>query len=659
MNDIIVSIRSTEITHQNDGRMRSKLFPTLSCIVCLLVIYSFADFVGNREHLLIADYSKRVLVLQHKWAELLQQSEHTDANRHDEQELLYETRMCMKQADFWLRYLDPLLYKKINAPLPVEWETEVFEKFEKPYRREGDGLILFELSLQEGGSDTNELIQLLQPGLVVLDDYLSDSVQQKLNDPKSFYYANRLFLLNLAAIYTTGFECPETSRIVPELRIMMSSVEEIQAAFNAEFKDYKQSNDYLKLFAQMQLFIGTVDSNYDEFNHFHFIRSYVNPLFALNQQSIQKYQFSSNSFVDFSLNDATVSIFSKDLFTAQNSKGVFAHVTDESLLEEIRDVGEILFFDPILSGNGKRSCASCHRPDMFFADTTRAVPLAFDAQENLPRNTPSLLNLFHNHLIMQDGQFYQVEDQLHHVICNPKEMGCRPDEIVSNVLSCREYSKRFKRLASCTPAYPDITERHILGALMTYLSSFSSLQSPFDDAMNNLSSVDDYVEKGFNLFMGKAQCGTCHFVPIFNGVKPPYVSSEFEVIGTPSDTLSPSLSADLGRHLIFEAPEMRHAFRTGTVRNASRTKPYMHNGSFTTLEQVIRFYNEGGALGRGVELHNQTLSADSLHLTAAEIQCLSSFIASLTERLPETYAPEDLPQSKIERYKERKVGGEY
>lgn len=659
MNDILVSIRSSQFAFENDRTMKPRLISVLSGIVCLLIIYSFVDFVGDREHLLRADYSKRVLVLQHSWAELLQQPEHTDANRHAEQKLLYETRTCMKQVDFWLRYLDPLLYKKINAPLSVEWETEVFEKFEKPYRREGNGLILLELALQEVDSDNNELIQQLQPGLVALDDYLSDSVQKKLNDPKSFYYANRLFLLNLAAIYTTGFECPETSRIVPELRVMISSVAEIQAVFNAEFQNFNQTNDYLQLYSEMQAYVESAPSSHDEFDHFNFIRIYVNPLFGMNQQTIREYKFSSDSFIDFSLNDTSVSIFSKDLYTAQNSKGIFAHVTDENLLEEIRDVGEILFFDPILSGNGKRSCASCHRPDMFFADTTRAVPLAFDAQEDLPRNTPSLVNLFHNHLIMQDGQFYQVEDQLLHVICNPHEMGCRPDEIVSNVLSCSEYGKRLKRLTACTPAYPDITERHILGALMSYLSSLSMLQSPFDDAMNKMASTDSEVEKGFNLFMGKAECASCHFVPIFNGVKPPYVSSEFEVIGVPSDTLTPALSADLGRHLIFEAPEMRHAFRTSTVRNAVRTKPYMHNGVFNDLHQVIRFYNEGGAQGRGVELQNQTLSADSLHLSPEEILNLSAFIGSLTERLPEINVPKDLPRSKLERYEKRKVGGEY
>lgn len=638
---------------------KAKLFYVLIWIACLVFLYSFAGYTNKDSGSSKTLYLNRIQALKETWTQLLHTSTQTETHQQNHEHLLTETRKRLKQIDFWLRYLDPLLHKKVNAPLPIEWETEVFEKFEKPYRREGAGLILFELAIQEGSTDTNTVIQLLQPGLDALDAFMSDSVLQKLHEPKSFYFANRLWLLNLAAIYTTGFECPETSRIVPELRSMLSGMAEIQSVYNAEFEDYKQSDDYLTLFARMQLFIDSVNSSYDKFNHFLFIRDYVNPLFALNQQSIRQFKFSSDSFVDFSLNDAAVSIFSKDLFTAQNNKGVFAHVTDEGLLEEIRDVGEILFFDPILSGNGKRSCASCHRPDMFFADTTRAVPLAFDARENLPRNTPSLVNLFHNHLIMQDGQFYQVEDQLRHVICNPKEMGCRPEEIVSNVLSCLEYAKRFKRLASYTTAYPVISERHILGALMTYLSSFSALQSPFDDAMNFLPSVDANVVKGFNLFMGKAQCGTCHFVPIFNGVKPPYVSSEFEVIGTPNDTLSPALSADLGRHLIFEAPEMRHAFRTGTVRNASRTKPYMHNGSFTTLEQVIRFYNEGGAQGRGVQLHNQTLSADSLKLTAEEIKYLSSFIASLTERLPQTLAPDGLPKSKIERYKERKVGGEY
>ena len=105
-------------------------------------------------------------------------------------------------------------------------------------------------------------------------------------------------------------------------------------------------------------------------------------------------------------------------------------------------------------------------------------------------------------------------------------------------------------------------------------------------------------QKGFNLFMSKAQCGTCHFVPQFNGVKPPYAGSEFEVIGVPEDSNYKRLSPDKGRYEINPVNEMMNAFRTGTVRNAAYTKPYMHNGVFQTLDQVIELYDVGGGTGK-------------------------------------------------------------
>src|SRR5688500_15720855 len=136
--------------------------------------------------------------------------------------------------------------------------------------------------------------------------------------------------------------------------------------------------------------------------------------------------------------------------------------------------------------------------------------------------------------------------------------------------------------------------------------------------MNENKPVEESAKKGFNLFMSKAQCATCHFAPQFNGVKPPYVGSEFEVLGVPADTLYQSLSKDQGRYEINPAEETNHAFRTGTLRNIMQTAPYMHNGIFKTMDQVIKFYNGGGGAGRKLLVPNQTLSSDSLALTKQE-----------------------------------------
>ena len=138
--------------------------------------------------------------------------------------------------------------------------------------------------------------------------------------------------------------------------------------------------------------------------------------------------------------------------------------------------------------------------------------------------------------------------------------------------------------------------------------------------------------------MGKAACGTCHFAPTFSGLVPPYFAkNESEILGVlenPNAWLK-KLDADLGRidNKIYseQAWIFERSFKTTTVRNAALTAPYFHNGAYKSLEQVIDFYDHGGGAGLGLEVKNQTLSADSLHLTSYEKSALIAFITSLND----------------------------
>jgi cytochrome c peroxidase len=144
--------------------------------------------------------------------------------------------------------------------------------------------------------------------------------------------------------------------------------------------------------------------------------------------------------------------------------------------------------------------------------------------------------------------------------------------------------------------------------------------------------------------MGKAKCGTCHYMPLFNGNFPPrFVKTEAEVIGVPAAGATQGLvrsgekgaakgaviDADPGRFAIVPAESFRHAFKTPTVRNAARTGPYMHNGVFSTLEEVMDFYNKGGGVGLGIKIPNQTLPFDKLELNENERNEIIAFIKSL------------------------------
>ncbi|MCC6691157.1 MAG: cytochrome C peroxidase [Bacteroidia bacterium] len=584
----------------------------------------------------------------------------TEGGKKNIYSAIVQCRNKMKVADFWLRYLEPISQKKINGPLPIEWETEVFEKFERPYKREGYGLTLAELALDEANVNRNTLEKLIQPAIDAIAVYRADSITKNLNGYDHFFLANRLFLLNLAAIYTTGFECPNTENIIPELKVMLKAAEDIYSAYNSSFPQQVISSDYLKLFEKTKKFIDAQSSDIAQFDHFSFIRNFVNPLFSINQQLIRKYNVKSNNYNDFTLNDNVNSIFDKKLYKGQFTKGIYATVTDEKILAEIKNVGKQLFYDPILSGSNERSCFSCHKPSQGFTDTAVATNLAFGRTKSLTRNTPSLLNVIHNHLIMLDGKLTSLQEQAKTVITNPEEMGGTEKDVLEKVLSCKEYKTTFKKIKKQAHLDKEITFYDIISAVIYYYSDFSYFYSPFDEAFNEKDvSITEESKTGFNLFMGKAQCGTCHFVPQFNGVKPPYIGSEFEVVGTPADAKYSSLSDDKGRYNVNPADEMLFAFRTNTLRNATITKPYMHNGVFVTLEEVIDFYDAGGGIGHKLKLNNQTLSADSLRLNVAEKKEILAFIKSLTEKVPVEIPPVSLPLSTNKKLNNRIVGGLY
>jgi cytochrome c peroxidase len=634
----------------------------------LLMFFSFIVFISSSSKpeepaVYISFYKEKVAALKKEQKELLTIIQKTDSLSDNNIRIILnkisESRFALKETDFWLRYFEPVAYKKINGPLPVEWETEVFEKYEAPYKREGAGLTLAELYFDEKEINKDTLASLISISLQATDVFLADSITRNLNTYHHFFLANRMFLLNLAAIYTTGFECPDTSRIIPELLHVLESTGSLYKAFNQGFQSYKLNDGYTGLFEKTISFVKNQPKDYTHFDHFNFIKNFINPLYQLNQKMILDYNVRTSNFNDYSLNKYATSIFDKSLYRGQNIKGVFIGIDDEAQLNELKAVGKLLFYDPILSLNNKRSCASCHKPTQYFTDTTVATNLQFDQKKFLSRNTPTLINAALNHLIMLDGKHTTLEGQASDVITNPLEMGSSREEVVKKVLSCDEYKTVFKKFLKTTPQYESVNLEHISSALMLYYSDLSLYSSSFDHAIAEKKPISAEVVNGFNLFMSKAQCATCHFVPQFNGTKPPYISSEFEVIGVPADTSFKMLSNDKGRYGINPAKETHFAFRTGSVRNAGFTKPYMHNGIFKTLEEVIDFYDAGGGTGKGLLVSNQTLSSDSLKLTRNEKKDIIAFINSLNEEIPLQIPPLKLPVSKNKTLNNRIIGGEY
>jgi len=223
-----------------------------------------------------------------------------------------------------------------------------------------------------------------------------------------------------------------------------------------------------------------------------------------------------------------------------------------------------------------------------------------------------------------------LEDQVSDVIGNKIEMGGSLPEVVKRLQKNRAYRKLF------SAAFPEngknpIDSSEVKNALASYVRSLTGFNSRFDEYMRgNKRALKPAEVNGFNLFMGKAKCGTCHYLPLFNGMVPPkYVVSDAEVIGVPASPGDTIIDPDLGWYNIIGIASYKHAFKTPTLRNSSKTAPYMHNGVYKTLEEVMRFYNDGGGAGVGISISNQTLPADSLHLNEKEIDNIISFIKSL------------------------------
>lgn len=641
--------------------MKLKIKPLIILTFSLIAILSL-NF-KDRSNTYITSYTEKLTNFNSQQTELVKLIEASDLKSADAIEIIKnkinQTRNHMKGLDIWLRYLNPVAYKKINGPLPVEWETEVFEKWEKPYKRIGAGFTLAQLYLDEENIDKQHLLGLIEESVENTQSYFADSITDNLTTYHHFFLCNRLYLLNLAAIYTTGFECPNPERVIPELQLMMEDVNSTYNSFNESFSETPLSRDYIHLYAKAIDFIKTQPTDNSKFDHFTFIKDFINPLFAFNQLLIKKYKVSTRSLIDYSLNKESTTIFDKSLYFGQNSKGIFLRVNDGEALNEIDKVGKLLFYDPILSSNNLRSCTSCHKTTEYFTDTVSKTSIQFDHKNFLPRNTPSLINASFNHLLMLDGKHITLQQQGKDVITNPLEMASDEKETLKKIMSCGDYKKAFTKLLKYTPQEKEITIEHVVSAISFYYSKFSNYYAPFDNAMNKTGTVDETVRQGFNVFMSKAQCATCHFVPQFNGVKPPYVGSEFEVLGVPADTAYSKLSNDNGRFGINPADETANAFRTGSLRNAQYTKPYMHNGVFANLNEVVDFYDGGGGAGRGLKVDNQTLSVDSLHLTKTEKYQLVQFMKSLNEDIIFEMPPTKLPTSKNKTLNIRKVGGEY
>jgi cytochrome c peroxidase len=277
--------------------------------------------------------------------------------------------------------------------------------------------------------------------------------------------------------------------------------------------------------------------------------------------------------------------------------------------EKVR-LGRRLFFENELSANRSLSCASCHQPGLAFADDQPRTP-GIDGRAGR-RNVPSLFNAAYQRTMFWDGRAQSLEQQALLPITNASELGNTLDIAVRRLAAKGDYPDLFRAAFGSE----DITSRGIAQALASYQRTLVSADSRFDRyrQSGDESLLTGSEHRGLTLFRTKARCAHCHEEPLFT-------DHHFHNTGVGwKDRDNP----DLGRFEWTRRDEDRGRFRTPSLRNVSRTAPYMHDGSLATLEEVIEFYGRGGRVNP-----YQDGAMQRLDLSDAEKRDLLAFLKTL------------------------------
>ncbi|MEO6282607.1 MAG: cytochrome c peroxidase [Dyadobacter sp.] len=524
-------------------------------------------------------------------------------------------RLQYKKTEAFAEYFFPTTIRLVNGAPLDEIEDEENAVFEP-----GGFQVIEELIYTEEPIDEEELIRHIRKTQVNMKRIQTLWKDIQLTDSQ-ILDALRLEMFRLITLGISGFDTPASGNAIAESRVVIGSFQHYIDAYKDILPQYEKLT---KLTNATVSFLKNSKS-FNEFNRAVFIADYINPL-CLNLHDNQK--LAGISFIRDHrlLRGDAATLFDKSAF---DPEALLSNTKFSSTADRIA-LGEKLFYDPRVSGNGKTSCGSCHQAQLAFTDGLKTSK-GFD-DENLKRNAPTIMYAALQQALFYDLRSPSLEDQAADVIHNKAEMHGSMDDIARLIGSDSDYKKRFSK------AYPEldyIQPVYIQNSIAAFVRSLNPFNSPFDKYMRGYKkALTDNQVNGFNLFMGKAKCGTCHFVPLFNGTVPPdYQRTESEVLGVTAnaDLKHPLLDHDPGRGVHNQFPQWKNAFKTITIRNIAKTAPYMHNGAFSTLEEVMEFYNEGGGAGLGLEVPNQTLAADKLNLSPKEIALVIEFMQALTD----------------------------
>jgi len=605
-----------------------------------------------------ADYHAELTATQKALAELARPD--ATADLVTLQTTFLQARLCYKKIEFLADYLDhQFINDFINgAPLP---KLERKAPSLSPLDPKGFQILEEEIFTEQ--PDTAKIAKLSHDLHTRFEQFAAVQKKSYFSD-RQVIEALRLGVVRIISLGLTGFDTPASGQTLDECATSWKALSRAASYYVAwgKRKDLSSADSVEEAFKKGEIFLEK-NTDFDSFDCLYFIRACADPAFKFlgelqREIGIESYAEVSKINRPFQLTGQH--IFATDLLNpyafTELRKTQYENPT-------LRKLGRALFYDPALSVTNERACASCHQPEKGFTDgQQKSIALGFKG--HVGRNAPTLINAVFAKRFFYDLRATTLEKQIEHVVFSEKEFGTDFQSLFEKLEKSKEYTALFRE------AFPQHHERPINRytlsvALAAYVRSLASMNSPVDQYLRRESTaLPENVKHGFNLFMGKATCGTCHFAPTFAGQVPPFFDdTESEILGVPADTLHPwKLDADPGRAAGTakeNAPFYKHSFKTTTVRNIALTAPYMHNGVFSNLRQVLEFYNHGGGQGHGLEVPYQTLPPDSLYLNETELQALEAFMLHLTDTAKLLGPPAVLPRFEDAKLDARKIGGEY
>ena len=539
------------------------------------------------------------------------------------QEAVLNTRKAFKKTEYYLAfYYAEYTNEHFNgAPLLHIEKSETRAQVIEPEGLQVLDELIFSEEVEENKNRVSELAK------KVKTEYfqLYASLEQEMPS-QNIIIALRMQLIRIYTLGLTGFDTPGSLNAIDEAKSSLNAINIfLETNFTANKKVVAEIQNLIK---EAIVFLDETP-NFESLDRLIFLKKYLDPIY----KKLKFFQLEEdNEYISLRSpwNPNSTSLFDTEFLNPY----YFTELKQKEDNPALRALGKDLFYDSKLSGSEKMNCASCHKPDKAFTDGA-IKSISNSNGKTVLRNAPTLLNAVYADRYFYDLRAFTLEQQAEHVIFNSEEFNTSYKEILDKLNSDSNYILKFKKAFGMK----SITRDQFSKALVSYIISLKSFDSEFDKYVRNeINTIRPEIKNGYNLFMGKATCATCHFVPTFSGLVPPlYTDTESEILGVlanPNDTIL-KLDTDNGRlnnsiknenAWIYEK-----SFKTTTVRNAGITAPYFHNGAYNTLEDVIDFYNNGGGEGLGLKVTNQTLAPNKLNLTKKEKSDLILFIKSLND----------------------------